>query len=114
VLMELRKSETFRATIMRQENAAGEHIVAYKTSFRKPGHQHDSPLHLGLVFSREAGTIAAYALTRTREGITSTPVQFGNGLDATIANVLIDHSSADLTGQEWVKPLAEEKAFALI
>ena len=114
VLMELRKSTTFCAVIARAENAAGTHVAAYKTAFRKPGQHHDTPLHLALVFSLEAETVAAYSITRERDGIKSVPVPFGNGMDTTIANVLIDHSSAKLPEQEWVRPLAEKAAFALM
>ncbi len=110
-LMKLRQTPPLLRAIVESENGLGHHFAAYAIKTNKP----DRPgsTLISLEFNRDAGTVAAYALTRTRHNFTSEPIILGNGMDAPVAEALLHHTYADLPDQGWVVKIAEAEALRL-
>ena len=110
-LMKLRQTPPLLRAIVESENGLGQHFAAY--AIRTSKADRPGTTLISLEFNRDAGTVAAYALTRTRQSYTSEPIVLGNGMDAPVAEALLHHTYADLPDQAWVVKIAEDEALRL-
>jgi hypothetical protein len=116
-LDELRVAEPFRGAVAADENAAGLHVASYSKKLKNSDGWGSYWQTFVLVFDRASQSVAAHTLDLSRSQPRSEVVMENDGsclqYKSVLEEVLLEHSYADLPGQDWVKPIAEERALAL-
>lgn len=114
---ELRASELFRSAIAADENTAGLHVASYNKKLKNSGGWGSYSETFVLVFDQASQGVTAHTLDLSRPQPRSEIVMEKEGPclqhQGALEEILLEHSYADLPGQEWVKPIAEKRALEL-
>ncbi len=117
-LMELRKAKPFEDAIVAAENERGVHVAACTRVVREGAYSKETMMFV-FEFNRQAEDLQVFTLEQRRNGWVPTVLKDEEDGSCrehgeVAADALIDYSLQPLPGQEWVRAIAEKRAFEIV